>query len=136
MRQRKHITPEEKVKRGKHRRIAQLLPAGLLVAAAFGFGGLVATQAPRAPASYLSLQEAPVPHQVLPQAETPSASPSPSPSPSVRTVTVSAGESLWQLADASCGTGSDWQAVYDANKAVIGSSPFALTPGMKLTVSC
>lgn len=54
----------------------------------------------------------------------------PKPTPP-RTYTVKAGDTLSEIAKAK---GVTWQALYGANKAVIGDSPSLIKPGMKLVI--
>ena len=52
---------------------------------------------------------------------------------SVRTVEVLQGESLWQVAKRTLGKGSEWKAVYEANRDVI-SDPDFVAPGTMLKI--
>ncbi len=52
---------------------------------------------------------------------------------SVRTVEVLEGESLWQVAKRTLGKGSEWKAVYDANRDVI-TDPDFVAPGTILRI--
>ncbi|MEM7519233.1 MAG: LysM peptidoglycan-binding domain-containing protein, partial [Planctomycetota bacterium] len=51
----------------------------------------------------------------------------------VRTVEVLQGESLWQVAKRTLGKGSEWKAVYEANRNVIADPDF-VAPGTILTI--
>ena len=50
------------------------------------------------------------------------------------TYTVQKGDTLWNIAKASTGSGSNWKALYDLNKAVIGSDANLIKPGQVLTL--
>jgi LysM repeat protein len=50
------------------------------------------------------------------------------------TYKVQKGDTLWNIAKASTGSGSDWKALYDLNKAVIGSNANLIKPGQVLTL--
>lgn len=50
------------------------------------------------------------------------------------TYTVQKGDTLWNIAKASTGSGSDWKALYDLNKSVIGSNANLIKPGQVLTL--
>jgi nucleoid-associated protein YgaU len=52
---------------------------------------------------------------------------------SVRTVEVLQGESLWQVAKRTLGKGSEWKAVWEANRDVI-ADPDLLAPGTVLKI--
>ena len=44
------------------------------------------------------------------------------------------GDNLWKIAKRTYGDGSRWQAVYDANRGVIGGNPNLIYPGQVLTL--
>jgi nucleoid-associated protein YgaU len=44
------------------------------------------------------------------------------------------GESLWRIAEFYYGDGSQWQRIYDANRATIGSNPNLIRPGQNLLI--
>lgn len=48
--------------------------------------------------------------------------------------TVVKGDNLWKIAKRTYGDGSRWQAVYDANRGVIGGNPNLIYPGQVLTL--
>lgn len=48
--------------------------------------------------------------------------------------TVKAGDSLWNIAKAVYGDGSQWKKIYDANKKTIGKDKDAIKPGQKLVI--
>ena len=48
--------------------------------------------------------------------------------------TVKAGDSLWNIAKAVYGDGSQWKKIYDANKKIIGKDKDAIKPGQKLVI--
>ena len=51
-----------------------------------------------------------------------------------KTFTVPSGYSLWRIAKESTGNGSNWPALYELNKNIIGDDPNRLTVGIKLTL--
>lgn len=51
-----------------------------------------------------------------------------------KTVTVVAGDCLWNLAKKYYGDGAQYKKIYEANKAVIGSNPSLIKPGQKLVI--
>lgn len=51
-----------------------------------------------------------------------------------KTVTVVAGDCLWNLAKKHYGDGAQYKKIYEANKAVIGSNPGLIKPGQKLVI--
>lgn len=61
----------------------------------------------------------------------PTPPPTPPPKPSGGTYTVQQGDSLSSIASK---YGTSWQAIYNANKAVIGSNPNLIKPGQVLTI--
>lgn len=52
------------------------------------------------------------------------------------TYTVKPGDSLSKIADQHCGSYSDWPAIYDANKNVIGDNPDLIYAGQRYELSC
>ena len=51
-----------------------------------------------------------------------------------RSYTVVKGDSLSRIAKSLYGNASKWHAIYEANKAVIGSNPDLIKPGQVLTI--
>ncbi|MBX6361380.1 MAG: LysM peptidoglycan-binding domain-containing protein [Acidobacterium ailaaui] len=51
-----------------------------------------------------------------------------------RTYTVKKNDSLWKIAKAYYGAGSQWRKIYNANTKVIGKNPNKIEPGMKLVI--
>lgn len=58
----------------------------------------------------------------------------PVPTTSQRTHTVRKGDTLWAIAKALYGQGSQWPTIYNANTAVIGSNPNLIKPGQVLVI--
>lgn len=54
--------------------------------------------------------------------------------PTPKTHTVKVGDSLWNIAKAVYGDGSQWKKIYDANKKTIGKNPNAIKAGQKLVI--
>jgi len=48
--------------------------------------------------------------------------------------TVGTNGSLWQIAEKEYGNGNLWKLIYDKNKAIIGTNPDLIQPGMKLVI--
>lgn len=61
------------------------------------------------------------------------AAPQPRPRPLAR-YTVRPGDSLWLIALAHYGSGTGWERIWAANRAVIGSDPGHILPGQVITV--
>jgi nucleoid-associated protein YgaU len=51
-------------------------------------------------------------------------------------VTVQAGDTLWGIAQSSCGDGSLWPSIYYQNRWVIGNNPNVIRPGQVLNFTC
>lgn len=50
------------------------------------------------------------------------------------TYTVKKGDCLWTIAKKLCGSGSDWQKIYEANRDTIGKNPNLIYPGQTFTI--
>jgi nucleoid-associated protein YgaU len=51
-------------------------------------------------------------------------------------VTVQPGDTLWGIAQASCGDGSVWPSIYHQNRWIIGNNPNLIRPGQVLNFTC
>lgn len=58
----------------------------------------------------------------------------PSPEIENKTYTVQKGDCLWNITKACTGNGTDWQALYELNKEIIGNNPNLIKPGQVLTL--
>ena len=53
-------------------------------------------------------------------------------SPQMAPYTVQSGDTLWDIAERTTGSGSNWRDIYEANQGVIGEDPNLIMPGQQL----